>query len=151
MRACCQKLKVIQMVKVTSIWYYRSYQYSRMRQVVIPYLLAKIENNNTGLFFIVAESLFKSYWWLRLSERHMFDTTKVTINQVREWFCLCLLKSNVITAIIVFAWSKLKNSNIFMLPNYQARSPFVLKHTTSLFIYMDVRMSFCTLTLAFLC
>ncbi len=22
-----------------------------------------------------------------------------------------------------------------MLPNYQARSPFVLKHTTSLFIY----------------
>ncbi len=34
-----------------------------------------------------------------------------------------------------------------MLPNYQARSPFVLKHTTSLFIYMDVRMSFCTLTL----
>ncbi len=28
-----------------------------------------------------------------------------------------------------------------MLPNYQARSPFVLKHTTSLFIYMDVRMS----------
>ncbi len=23
-----------------------------------------------------------------------------------------------------------------MLPNYQARSPFVLKHTTSLFIYM---------------
>ncbi len=34
-----------------------------------------------------------------------------------------------------------------MLPNYQARSPFVLKHTTSLFIYMDVRMSFRTLTL----
>ncbi len=28
----------------------------------IPYLLAKITNNNTGLFFIVAESLFKSYW-----------------------------------------------------------------------------------------
>ncbi len=25
-------------------------------------LLAKITNNNTGLFFIVAESLFKSYW-----------------------------------------------------------------------------------------
>ncbi len=23
-----------------------------------------------------------------------------------------------------------------MLPNYQARSPFVLKHTTSLFVYM---------------
>ncbi len=23
-----------------------------------------------------------------------------------------------------------------MLPNYQARSPFVLKHTTSLFIYI---------------
>ncbi len=33
-----------------------------------------------------------------------------------------------------------------MLPNYQARSPFVLKHTTSVFVYMDVRMSFCTLT-----
>ncbi len=33
-----------------------------------------------------------------------------------------------------------------MLPNYQARSPFVLKHTTSLFIYlyicMDVRKAF---------
>ncbi len=29
-----------------------------------------------------------------------------------------------------------------MLPNYQARSPFVLKHTTSLYIYVDVRMSF---------
>ncbi len=27
-----------------------------------------------------------------------------------------------------------------MLPNYQARSPFVLKHTTSLFICLDVRM-----------
>ncbi len=26
------------------------------------YLLAKITNNNTGLFFIVVESLFKSYW-----------------------------------------------------------------------------------------
>ncbi len=38
-----------------------------------------------------------------------------------------------------------------MLPNYQARSPFVLKHTTSLDICMDVRMSFCTLNLAFLC
>ncbi len=37
-----------------------------------------------------------------------------------------------------------------MLPNYQARSPFVLKHTTSLYICLDVRMSFCTLTLAFL-
>ncbi len=34
-----------------------------------------------------------------------------------------------------------------MLPNYQARSPFVLKHTTSLYICVDVRMSFCTLTL----
>ncbi len=56
-----------------------------------------------------------------------------------------------------------------MLPNYQARLPFVLKHTTSwrasvasetltgvtqlkigdicVFICMDVRMSFCTLTL----
>ncbi len=36
-----------------------------------------------------------------------------------------------------------------MLPNYQARSPFVLKHTTSLFEYicLDVRMSFCTLIL----
>ncbi len=34
-----------------------------------------------------------------------------------------------------------------MLPNYQARSPFVLKHTTSLYICLDVRMSFCTLTL----
>ncbi len=34
-----------------------------------------------------------------------------------------------------------------MLPNYQARSPFVLKHTTSLDICMDVCMSFCTLTL----
>ncbi len=76
--------------------------------IVIPYLLAKITNNNTGLFFIVAESLFKSYWWLRLSEWLMFDTTKVTINKVRERFCICLLKSNVITAIIVFAWSKLK-------------------------------------------
>ncbi len=31
-----------------------------------------------------------------------------------------------------------------MLPNYQARSPFVLKHTTSL--CMGVRMSICTLT-----
>ncbi len=79
-------------------------------------LLAKITNNNTGLFFIVAESLFKSYWWLRLSEWLMFDTTKVTINQVREWFCICLLKSNVITAIIVFAWSKLKIVTFFMLP-----------------------------------
>ncbi len=62
-----------------------------------------------------------------------------------------------------------------MLPNHQARSPFVLKHTTSyllaserserdtyrgknekigdvcLYICLDVRMSFCTLTLAFLC
>ncbi len=27
-----------------------------------------------------------------------------------------------------------------MLPNYQARSPFVLKHTTSLFVYMYGRM-----------
>ncbi len=36
-----------------------------------------------------------------------------------------------------------------MLPNYQTRSPFVLKHTTSLDICMDVRMSFCTLTLRF--
>ncbi len=27
-----------------------------------------------------------------------------------------------------------------MLPNYQARSPFVLKHTTSLFVYMFGRM-----------
>ncbi len=34
-----------------------------------------------------------------------------------------------------------------MLPNYQARSLFVLKHTTSLFVCMDVCMSFCTLTL----
>ncbi len=53
-----------------------------------------------------------------------------------------------------------------MLPNYRARSPFVLKHTTSwrasetltevtqlkigdvcLSVYTDVRMSFCTLTL----
>ncbi len=34
-----------------------------------------------------------------------------------------------------------------MLPNYQARSPFVLKHTTSLYICLDVCMSFCTLTL----
>ncbi len=33
----------------------------------------------------------------------MFDTTKVTINQVKELFCIFLLKSNVITAIIVFA------------------------------------------------
>ncbi len=24
-----------------------------------------------------------------------------------------------------------------MLPNYQARSPFVLKHTTSMYVYMD--------------
>ncbi len=60
-----------------------------------------------------------------------------------------------------------------MLPNYQAHSPFVLKHTTSLLasenserdtyrgntienrgcldICMDVRISFCTWTLAFLC
>ncbi len=38
-----------------------------------------------------------------------------------------------------------------MLPNYQARSPFVLKHTTSLSVCMDVRMSFCTLTLAYFC
>ncbi len=37
-----------------------------------------------------------------------------------------------------------------MLPNYQARLPFVLKHTTSLLVYMDVRMSFCTLTLRIL-
>ncbi len=34
-----------------------------------------------------------------------------------------------------------------MLPNYQARSPFVLMHTTSLYICLDVCMSFCTLTL----
>ncbi len=34
-----------------------------------------------------------------------------------------------------------------MLPNYQARSPFVLKHTTSLYICLDVCMLFCTLTL----
>ncbi len=34
-----------------------------------------------------------------------------------------------------------------MLPNYQTRSPFVLKHTTSLYICLDVCMSFCTLTL----
>ncbi len=27
-----------------------------------------------------------------------------------------------------------------MLPSYQARSPFVLKHTTSLFVYMYGRM-----------
>ncbi len=27
-----------------------------------------------------------------------------------------------------------------MLPNYQARSPFVLKHTTNLFVYMFGRM-----------
>ncbi len=61
-----------------------------------------------------------------------------------------------------------------MLPNYQTRSPFVLKHTTSwrasvasetltgvkmkksgmfiyLYICLDVRMSFYTLTLAFFC
>ncbi len=38
-----------------------------------------------------------------------------------------------------------------MLPNYQARSPFVLKHTISLYICVDVRMSFCTLTLMLLC
>ncbi len=29
-----------------------------------------------------------------------------------------------------------------MLPNYQARSPFVLKHTTSLYICLDVRKAF---------
>ncbi len=38
-----------------------------------------------------------------------------------------------------------------MLPSYQARSPFVLKHTTSIIICLDVRMSFCTLTLAYFC
>ncbi len=38
-----------------------------------------------------------------------------------------------------------------MLPNYQARSPFVLKHTTSLCVCLDVRMSFCTLTLVYFC
>ncbi len=38
-----------------------------------------------------------------------------------------------------------------MLPNYQARSLFVLKHTTSLYICVDVRMSFCTLTLPYFC
>ncbi len=27
-----------------------------------------------------------------------------------------------------------------MLPNYQARSPFVLKHTTSVFIYLYIYM-----------
>ncbi len=29
-----------------------------------------------------------------------------------------------------------------MLPKYQARSPFVLKHTTSLYICLDVRKAF---------
>ncbi len=38
-----------------------------------------------------------------------------------------------------------------MLPNYQARSPFVLKHTTSLYICLDVRMSFGTLTFSYFC
>ena len=31
------------------------------------------------------------------------------------------------------------------------RSPFVLKHITSLYICMDVHMSFCTLTLTYFC
>ena len=45
-------------------------------------------------------------------------------------------------------------NNIVVLCNLtrQARSPFVLKHTTSLYIMcVDVCMSFCILTLAFLC
>ncbi len=126
------------MVKVTSIWYYRSY-HTQEWLVVIPYLLAKITNNNTGLFFIVAESLFKSYWWLRLSELLMFDTTKVTINKVREWFCICLLKSNVITAIIVFAWSKLKHSNILCYLTIRL-ARHLCSSTPLVFIYMFGRM-----------
>ncbi len=49
----------------------------------------------------------------------------------------------------------LKHSNNTCLPNYQARSPFVLKHITSLFIYMfgrtyvilyiDTRVFLCSL------
>ncbi len=40
---------------------------------------------------------------------------------------------------ILFAWTKLKHSNntlVLFLPNYQARSMFVLKHTTSMYICM---------------
>ncbi len=53
---------------------------------------------------------------------------------------------------IVFRLARhLCSSTSLVLPSYQARLPFVLKHTTSLFVYLDVRMSFCTLTFSYFC
>ncbi len=51
--------------------------------------------------------------------------------------------------MILYLFAEIKCHNCYysvcmklkhMLPNYQARSPFVLKHTTSLIIYMFGRM-----------
>ncbi len=54
-------------------------------QVLIPYLLTKITKKKHWpiSFIFVAESLFKSYWYLRKSEWLKY-TTEVTITQVRE-------------------------------------------------------------------
>ncbi len=67
----------------------------------------------------------------------MFDTTKVG------------------KRVILYLFAEIKCHNCYysvcniihtMLPNYQARSPFVLKHTTSIYICMYVCMD-CTYAL----
>ncbi len=68
---------------------------------------------------------------MRLSEWQMFDTTKVNKSGRR---------------VILYLFAEIKYHNcyysvcmnilIFMLPNYQARLPFVLKHTTSIYVCM---------------
>ncbi len=77
---------------------------------------------------------------MKLSEWQMFDTTKVNKSGRRViLYLFAEIKGHNCYYSVCMKYAK--NSNILCYLNYQARSPFVLKHTTSNYnIYMYVCM-----------